>query len=97
MSWGGNITIPKGTHVDTARVMVQSMTMTGQDGLKEAENAAEGAKYAAIALLEKKVVGLTFDHEIYVSISGHANADHKPTGNWSNDYCQVNVSQVIKP
>lgn len=47
----------------------------------------------AMAIVSSGVVG-TSDKRFNVVVSGHGNPNHEPLSGWSNDYIQIQVTQM---
>ena len=61
-------------------------------GLSEATvESVAAAKAAVLGLVDSGVLG---SGEVYVSVSGHANPEHKPTPGWANDFVSLTITQA---
>jgi hypothetical protein len=79
---------------DTAEGDLEEVEPTGQDAsLPHVAQAAHAAKQAAVALIRSGAYGTPGDH-YHVTLSGHANPDHRPQSGWSNDCATIGVVQV---
>lgn len=58
----------------------------------EVREQIEAAQKCVEAILGSACVGKP-DKVFSIQIGGHANADHEPTAEWSNDYVNVRVYQ----
>lgn len=62
------------------------------ESFPEREDQVAAAKKAVLALVKSGAVG---DGEAFqVTLSGHANTDHKPAQGWANDVVTVSVAQT---
>lgn len=63
------------------------------DLAEEAYDQFEAALGCAIDIVQSGVVGNTDEFKFSVSLSGHANPDHKPTDDWADDMLSLSISQ----
>lgn len=61
----------------------------------EMQEQVDIARAAARSIIESGAVG-TQDKDLSISLFGHANPGHEPAKGWSNDYIQINISQVVQ-
>lgn len=77
---------------DSAEADLEALQPQGQDSsLPHVVEAVRAAKMAAVAILRSGAVGWG---PARVSLSGHANPDHRPVAGWSNDTIGVSVWQA---
>lgn len=63
------------------------------EGMKDAaEDAGEVAIQAVVGILESGVLG-NLEKTYWVNLSGHANPNNEPSGNWTNDCVTISISQ----
>ena len=97
MSW--SLSVNTGQPGDTespARRVLDSVDgyLTSQEAPDFVREAVEQAAYAALEVLHSEVVGSPDRHSFVITLSGHANPDHKPTEGWVNDFVTINVTQT---
>ena len=86
MSWSARIKL---TRPDNVEVLESS------PGLETNDEAAE--QFVAAAALAGQVIDsgvVGYESDYIISVSGHANPDHKPAEGWANDYVNIQVTQV---
>lgn len=88
MSWG---TYTLGTS-EEIKGLVEGLMPPQTEPSVEVEDQIKAARAAAMSLLDSGCVGA--GEFFSVSISGHANPDHKPADGWANDSVSVNVRQA---
>jgi hypothetical protein len=91
MSWSGSGVVPAGFDKKATADLIEGIAVVGnEDHAKERDAAAKAAKQAAIAILESGALGDN-SSSFAVSLSGHANKNHVPEGNWSQDSISINL------
>jgi hypothetical protein len=97
MSWNVSLTDIAPSEVEAAAAKsYRDFKATYSDDAKALlamDEQFEAALNVVRFLMPRDVVG---EGNINVSLSGHANPDHKPRAGWANDYVMVNVSSVVR-
>ncbi len=94
MSWSASGVIPATARTpEEQKVALDALQPSGNEpALLERLEQVTAAKEAALVVLQSGALG--FGHPIAVSLGGHANPNHEPTENWSNDSISINVYQM---
>lgn len=90
MSWGINYKVEDGDISESEQDrLVEIGTSLSEDALQQFTTAV----LVVAGIIDDGLVGNSTG-QFQVSISGHANKDHKPTPGWANDMITISVSQV---
>lgn len=91
MSWSMQFRVNHGSVVDADRYRVDCERIA--ETSPEFAQQVRGAVNTALTIIDTGVLG-SLSNEYAVSLSGHANPDHKPAAGWANDSLSINISQV---
>lgn len=92
MSWSGSTT----TRYDTAEQAINDLAVNPDSDAPDQAEQVQAAKDAAVALVKSGAVVNDSGQDVTVTISGHANAGHKPAAGYANDALTVSVVQVTR-
>lgn len=78
---------------DQVKDRVAALTVPGvTEDFPARDDQVTAAKAAAVALIDSGAVGT--GEAFTISLSGHANTDHKPQAGYSNDFVSVSIGQT---
>lgn len=91
MSWNNHV--PAGDREHVLAALEQLGFPEGYTPTPAAEEQLAAAKAAAMMLIDSGSVGDSETH-LAVSVSGHANPDHKPLRGWTSEMIHITVTEV---